>query len=170
MPLESDGNGQRFCKNCKEDHPDNRTVEDPLERLDEYVKVLNQIKRDISELPSHPLADGIQQQIGRAVVDLKKWIKEPDMETYEQKLRKRGGFVPPTVEEVRSYCTERSNGIDPEAFVAHYASKGWVVGRSKMKDWKSAMITWEKNKGNFTNGKPTTSPRVGPGQRYAGPG
>ena len=58
--------------------------------------------------------------------------------------RKR--FSPPTVDEVREYCQSRSNGIDPEAFVAFYASKGWKVGRTPMKDWKQAVITWEKRR------------------------
>ena len=58
--------------------------------------------------------------------------------------RKR--FSPPTVDEVREYCQSRSNGIDPEAFIAFYASKGWKVGRSPMKDWKQAVITWEKRR------------------------
>lgn len=55
-------------------------------------------------------------------------------------------FVPPTIEEVRLYCSARNNGIDAEEFVAFYTSKGWMVGKSKMKDWKSAIITWEKSR------------------------
>ena len=55
-------------------------------------------------------------------------------------------FVPPTVDEVRQYCQSRNNGIDPEAFVAFYASKGWRVGQAPMKDWKQAVITWEKRR------------------------
>lgn len=57
---------------------------------------------------------------------------------------KRKRFTPPSVDEVRAYCQERKNGIDPEAFVAFYASKGWKVGSSKMQNWKQAVITWEK--------------------------
>ena len=44
------------------------------------------------------------------------------------------------------YCRERNNGIDPEEFWAFYESKGWMVGKSPMKDWKAAIITWEKSK------------------------
>lgn len=55
--------------------------------------------------------------------------------------RKR--FVPPTVEEVADYCRERQNGIDPEAFVDFYTGKGWLVGKSPMKDWRAAVRTWE---------------------------
>ena len=53
-------------------------------------------------------------------------------------------FAPPTIEEVRSYCLERNNGIDAEAFVDFYTSKGWKVGKNPMKDWKAAVRTWEK--------------------------
>lgn len=56
-------------------------------------------------------------------------------------------FVPPTVDQVRAYCLERNNGIDAEAFIAHYESNGWCVGKSKMKNWKKAITTWEINRG-----------------------
>lgn len=55
-------------------------------------------------------------------------------------------FVKPSIEEVAAFCRERNNGIDPEEFVAFYDSKGWMVGKSPMKDWKAAIITWEKAK------------------------
>lgn len=54
-------------------------------------------------------------------------------------------FTPPTVDEVRAYCTERGNGVDPERFVDFYASKGWRVGNQPMRDWKAAVRTWEKS-------------------------
>ena len=50
---------------------------------------------------------------------------------------------PPTVEEVQAYCDARGNGIDAAAFVDFYASKGWKVGASPMKDWRAAVRTWE---------------------------
>lgn len=55
-------------------------------------------------------------------------------------------FVPPSVEEVSEYCESRQNGIDPQEFVAFYASKGWMVGKNKMKDWRAAIWTWEKKR------------------------
>jgi len=53
-------------------------------------------------------------------------------------------FSPPTVSEVSAYCSERKNSVDAENFVNFYAAKGWVVGKSPMKDWKAAVRTWEK--------------------------
>lgn len=53
-------------------------------------------------------------------------------------------FVPPAVEEVREYCMERQNGIDAHRFVDYYSSNGWMVGKTKMKDWKAAVRNWEQ--------------------------
>ena len=57
---------------------------------------------------------------------------------------KKAFFKKPTFDEVNNYCLERNNNIDAEAFIAFYASKGWMVGSNKMKNWKQAIITWEK--------------------------
>lgn len=54
-------------------------------------------------------------------------------------------FTPPTVEEVKAYCTERHNSVDPQTFVDFYSAKGWMVGKNKMKDWKACVRTWERN-------------------------
>lgn len=54
-------------------------------------------------------------------------------------------FEPPSVEEVRAYCSSRRNTVDSQAFVDFYTSKGWMVGKNKMKDWKAAVRTWERN-------------------------
>jgi hypothetical protein len=73
--------------------------------------------------------------------------KAKEVDTYvstEKKKEKKEKFSPPTVEEVRAYCAERNNGIDPEAFIDFYASKGWKVGSQPMKDWKASVRTWER--------------------------
>ncbi len=54
--------------------------------------------------------------------------------------------IPPTLEAVREYCKERRNSVDPEKFYDFYASKGWMVGKNKMKDWKAAVRTWERSR------------------------
>lgn len=61
----------------------------------------------------------------------------------KNKGEKRKRFVPPTVDEVRAYCEERKNGIDPQRFVDFYQSKNWMVGKNKMTDWKASVRTWE---------------------------
>jgi hypothetical protein len=66
-------------------------------------------------------------------------------------------FVKPTIEEVRAYCRDRGNTIDPEAFVAYYESKGWKVGTAPMRDWKAAVITWERRRKESNNGNKSSS-------------
>lgn len=56
---------------------------------------------------------------------------------------RRKNFVKPTIDEVKAYCEERKNGINAEAFIDFYDSKGWLIGKTKMKDWKAAVRTWE---------------------------
>ena len=56
-------------------------------------------------------------------------------------------FCPPTLEEIMNYCEERKNLVDAERFFDFYSSKGWMVGKNKMKDWKAAVRTWEKEAG-----------------------
>ena len=56
-------------------------------------------------------------------------------------------FVKPSIDEIKAYCNERHNNIDPDRFYDFYESKGWKVGNTPMKDWKAAIRTWEaKNK------------------------
>lgn len=58
----------------------------------------------------------------------------------EEEKTKR--FTPPSVEEVNSYILEKGYDVDAEAFVNFYESKGWFVGKNKMKSWKAALVTW----------------------------
>ena len=53
-------------------------------------------------------------------------------------------FTPPSLDEVSAYINEKGYNIDPEAFIDFYASKGWMVGKNKMKDWKAAVGTWAR--------------------------
>lgn len=62
--------------------------------------------------------------------------------------KKRGGFVKPTIEEIKAYVIEKGYHFDPEAFFSFYESNGWKVGKNPMKSWQSACITWEKREDN----------------------
>lgn len=62
----------------------------------------------------------------------------------ENKKRKTEPFKKPTLEEVTAYIQERKSPIDSERFYAYYESVGWIVGKKPMKNWKMAVITWEK--------------------------
>lgn len=62
-------------------------------------------------------------------------------------------FIPPTLTEVTQYKNERQSPVDPEAFIDFYQSKGWMVGKNKMKDWKAAFRNWERDRKPSSQGK-----------------
>ncbi len=72
-------------------------------------------------------------------------IKESKVK--EKKVNNTDYFTPPDIKDVSNYCQERKNNVDPQKWHDFYSSKGWMIGKNKMKDWKAAVRTWEKNKG-----------------------
>ena len=59
-------------------------------------------------------------------------------------IKRAKRFTPPTLAEVQAYVVERHSPVDPQAFIDFYESKGWMVGRNPMKDWKAACRNAEK--------------------------
>lgn len=70
---------------------------------------------------------------------------EKDKDIEKEKIKKER-FTPPSLEEVESYITEKGFDINAESFIDFYASKGWMVGSSKMKDWKAAVRNWNRRR------------------------
>lgn len=64
-------------------------------------------------------------------------------------------FSPPSLSEVQAYISERGSAVDAQQFVDFYASKGWMVGKNRMKDWKAAVRTWEKRRKEEAGEQPT---------------
>lgn len=61
-------------------------------------------------------------------------------------------FTPPSLTEVESYAKEKGYRMDAEAFIDFYESKGWMVGKNKMKDWRASVRNWNRRK-EQNNGK-----------------
>ena len=70
--------------------------------------------------------------------------KKENKNKNKKERENRGIFQIPTLQEISDYCMERQNGINAETFFNHYESKGWMIGKNKMKDWKAAVRTWEQ--------------------------
>lgn len=76
-------------------------------------------------------------------------VKEKDKEHI-------GRFAPPTTENVIGYCREMGYSVDASRFIDFYESKGWMVGKNKMKDWKAAVRNWARqDKGALDKPKKT---------------
>lgn len=71
--------------------------------------------------------------------------QEPITKNQEPIKDRARRFTPPSLDEVRAYCNDRRNGIDPQAFIDHYEVNDWIRGKTKMKNWQAAVRTWERN-------------------------
>jgi len=65
-------------------------------------------------------------------------------------------FQKPTLEDIRQYCQEKELNVDAEQFYNFYESKGWVVGKSPMKNWRAAVCTWSKREKEIPQRKRAT--------------
>lgn len=68
---------------------------------------------------------------------------------------KRATFKAPSLEEVWSYARERGSSADPDTFWDYYKAKGWMVGKTKMQDWKAAWRNWERREEKQPRGPET---------------
>lgn len=75
-------------------------------------------------------------------------IKDNTINNYAIKIKRASSFYKPTIEEIKSFCIERKNNIDPENFYDFYESKNWMIGKTKMKDWQACIRTWERRENN----------------------
>ena len=71
-----------------------------------------------------------------------------------------GKFKKPTLEEVAEYCKERNNNVDPVKWFSHYEAKGWMIGKNRMKNWKAAVITWERSNFNSSASKEPDASKI----------
>lgn len=64
-----------------------------------------------------------------------------------RETKKKKEFTPPTLEEVKAYCEERKNNVNPQRFIDHYAVADWKDTNGKpVRNWKQKIISvWEKD-------------------------
>lgn len=120
----------------------------------EYIDNTKEIKRRILCLnDSYPPINKIVNTPYQNCYDpINKIVKENNKEEYIKEINKEK-FKKPTIEEVKSYCLERKNKIDPQAFIDYYETVGWIIGKGKpMKNWRAAVRTWERNNNSSKGG------------------
>ena len=101
---------------------------------------------DVSKMDTECIQNGYigKDSIGKVSIDKNSIDKDSKGESVRGEKAKR--FYPPTLDEVKQYCEERKNNIDPMAFIDFYSSKGWMIGKNRIKDWKAAVRTWERKR------------------------
>ena len=76
-------------------------------------------------------------------------IIDREIKVYAQNEASDGKKVPPSIPDLRAYIQEiGATNFTAEAFFAHYESNGWMVGKTKMKNWRAACQTWKLKEQN----------------------
>lgn len=85
----------------------------------------------------------------------------------EQDKKKRKRFTPPTLEEVKAYCEQRSSSVDPVQFFEYFTAdpdRQWIDAKgNKVTNWKAKILTWEKFD---TKPAAQTAPRMNKTEQY----
>ncbi len=132
----------------------------------EYIKIRYSYKEGTREI-SHRYIKIINKGMLKISKDLcDKNLKSNTTSINTMKGNTKGSFKKPTIIEIKEYCTERKNNVDSETFYHFYESKDWKIGKEKMKNWKSCIITWEKSSRNNNTNDITTSHRHKSGKDY----
>lgn len=116
----------------------------------------NEVKSEVKSVVQNVVKSEVKTEVESvAIYKLKQnETKEKDANASKKK------FAPPTLKEVEVYCKERGNTVDAAQFIDFYASKGWLVGKTGMKDWKAAVRTWERNRTTTSFSQPKQSQRA----------
>ncbi len=97
-----------------------------------------------SKTPSNGESNDASKRASEEEEEIGRGIKE---EEGGKKARFRAPSPAEVDEYVRSYAASKdidldSTDFDPERFVDFYAQKGWMVGRTRMRDWRASVRNW----------------------------
>lgn len=112
------------------------------------------ILRVIETLSANNLADSVSDAQGTTIT----FLSGSKRTAKQAQVKPKQGFIKPSVEEVRQYCTEKGYAIDAEKFVNYYDSVGWVRGKTKIVSWKATLATWNKNNKEYESKSFTNNP------------
>ena len=106
----------------------------------DYIKRLCYIKR----VDFKPLIDIGFLECASGCKQSQAEFRSEERRDREEKEKRQRAFSVPTLEDVSQYCQSRNNQVDPVKFHAHYTANGWRVGRTAMRNWQAAIVTWER--------------------------
>lgn len=130
----------------------------------ERVRKLRAKKKDIEALQCNDEVTSGNENVTTDIRDReRKNIKKESPKNSKNKNSEiqhtpKQNSVKPSLQDLENYKLERNLKMDCEEFYDYYESKGWVIGKAAMKDWRSAMRNWARNEGKF-NSPPREPPK-----------
>ena len=136
------------------------TVEDIL-KLFEREQQIRQLKNNrfrLLTVLNWNEMQGVRQQI-RQLADSQPTASRHLADTFKniknEKNERNKNSIPPTLDEVREYIKSKNYSVDSQKWYDHYESRGWMAGKTKMKDWQAGIRTWTH--GNSFEKKPSAN-------------
>lgn len=121
-----------------------------------------------------PLKNQCDQDVTKPLYDIDiDIVKDIDIDNKEKNIKKEKPkskkFIPPTVEEVKTYCQEKNySNVDPDYFVAYYEASNWTKGNNvKVQNWKALAKQWNLRTWNNNKAPPRQQPMCGMSQFFA---
>lgn len=78
----------------------------------------------------------------RRMLDEGSTVIEKNRNKNKNRIEERGA---PALEDIRAYCRQRNNAVDPQRFYDYYSANGWKVGGQPIRDWRAMVRRWESN-------------------------
>jgi hypothetical protein len=119
-----------------------RTILKKLEKTNE-IKVKSTSQYTIVTICKYECYQDENENTNKPLTSNQQTTNKPST-TNKNEKNERSIFIEPTYNDILEYCIERKNGVDVNKFLNFYSSKGWMVGKNKMIDWKACVRTWEK--------------------------
>ena len=136
-------------------YADEQLIEQQTSNRNRLITIVKWDKYQVDEQQS-------EQQMNNQRTTDEQQMNTPEETKKPRNQKSNRAFKPPTLEEIKAYCLERKNNVDPETFYDFYESKGWMVGKNKMKDWQSAVRNWERREA----GRPQTTSKTPEPPKY----
>ena len=111
----------------------------------EYAEGTKQILHRYIRIVKDPIEEKLNTPLRKVKDPIEEKFKDNNtLNTTSNNTMNKGRFTPPTLTEVIDQCNFSGANIDPQGFIDFYESKGWMIGKNKMKCWKSAIRTWSR--------------------------
>ena len=132
----------------------------------EYAEGTKQILHRYIRLVKDPIEDKLNTPLTKVKDPIEeKLIVNNTVNTTTNNTMNKGRFTPPTLTEVIEQCNRTGANIDPQGFIDFYESKGWMIGKNKMKCWKAAIRTWSRKEREKQQVQPVKQKREPTGLR-----
>lgn len=123
-------------------------IKSKIDDYNEIGKAISNVRRDSvnKRWEKHDTNEynSIQMNTNDTIKEEKRKEKKTKENLIKEESNKRERFQKPTTDEIKQYCLERNNSIDPERFFDYYEARGWKTGNSPIKEWKACVRTWER--------------------------